>query len=90
MKSKNLSELTTTELTEKRKTLQKVMAAFMGIMSVFGVMLVLLFVQKQFTIAISLVAVFFSLMAVLFASKKELADLKTELETRGDNNNNFI
>jgi cobalamin biosynthesis protein CobD/CbiB len=90
MKSKNLSELSIAELTAKEKTLKIVTGAFMGIMSVFGVMLVLLFVQKQLTIAIPLVAVFFSLMAVLFVNKKELTNIKTELEARNINNNNMI
>jgi hypothetical protein len=89
MKSKKKSDLSPTELMEKKKTLQKASAALMGILSVFALTLILLFVQKQYTVAIPLVAVLFSLSAILFTSKKQINDIRTELETR-DNNNNMI
>jgi hypothetical protein len=89
MKSKNLSELSASELVEKKKTLQKALAALAGILSVFALMLALLFKQKQYTVALPLLVVLFSLSAILFTSKKEINDIKVELETR-DNNNNMI
>ena len=90
MKSKNLSELTTTELTAKEKTLKIVTGAFMGIMSVFALALILLFIQKQYTVALPLLAVLLSLSTILFTSKKELDNIKTELQARNINNNNMI
>jgi hypothetical protein len=89
MKSKNLSELSASELVEKKKTLQKALAALAGILSVFALMLALLFKQKQYTVALPLLVVLFSLSAILFTSKKQIDDIKTELGTR-DNNNNMI
>ena len=84
MKSKNLSELSVTELMKKEKMLKKVTGAFMGILSVFALALILLFIQKQYTVALPLLVVLFSLSSILFINIKELNDIKTELETRGD------
>jgi cadmium resistance protein CadD (predicted permease) len=89
MKSKNLSELSTTELIAKEKTLKILLGAFGGILSVLALMLILLFIQKQYTIALPLLAVLFSLSTVWFTNKKELSDIKTELENR-NNNNTYI
>lgn len=47
MKSKNLSEMSVAELISKEKTLKTVLGAFIGILSVFSVVLILLFIQKQ-------------------------------------------
>jgi hypothetical protein len=92
MKSKDLSELSVTELVSKEKTLKMVLGAFAGILSVFALMLTLLFMQKQYTIAIPLLAVLFSLSIILFTTKKQMNDIKTELDTRNNNgiNNNMI
>jgi hypothetical protein len=64
MKSKNLSELSASELVEKKKTLQKALAALAGILSVFALMLALLFKEKQYTVALPLLVVLFSLSAI--------------------------
>ena len=90
MKNKNLSDLSPTELMKKEITLKKVLGAFMGILSVFALAIILLFIQKQYTIALPLLVVLFSLSSILFISKKELNDIKTELKTRNINNNNMI
>ena len=85
MKNKNLSELSIAELNAKEKSLKTVLGAFMGILSVFVIALILLFMLKQYTVALPLVAVFFSLSSILFISKKQLKDIKTEIEARSEN-----
>ena len=82
MESKNLSEMSVAELISKEKTLKTVLGAFMGILSVFALMIILLFIQKQYTVALPLLVVLFSLSSVLFMSKKQLSDIKAELEKR--------
>jgi hypothetical protein len=89
MKSKELSELSPTELMEKKKTLQKASAALLGVLTVFVLAIIVLFVQEQYTVALPLSSILFSLSLILFNSKKQINDIKTELETR-DNNNNII
>jgi cobalamin biosynthesis protein CobD/CbiB len=86
METKNLSELSVSELTAKEKTLKIVLGAFMGILSVFAFLLILLFTQKMYTIAFPLLVVLFSTSTVWFINKKELSDIKTELENRNNNN----
>ena len=88
MAAKNLSELSTTELTEKEKTLKKTFGAFMGLLSLLALMIILLFVQNQDTVALPLLAVLSSLSLVLLSTKKQISAIKAELETR--NNNNMI
>jgi hypothetical protein len=88
MKSKDLSELSVTELTAKVKTLKTVLGAYIGILSVFVLTLILLFVQKQYTVALPLLVVLFSSSLIMFISKKQLNDIKIELEKR--NNNEMI
>ncbi len=90
MEKKNFSDLSPTELVEKEKALKKVLGAFMGILSVLVLAIILLFVQKQYTVALPLLAVLFSLSTILFISKKQLNDIKTELETRNNNDKNMI
>ncbi len=87
MKSKNLLELTPTELTEKEKTLKKVLGASLGILSVLALAIILLFIQKQYTVGWPLLMVLFSLSSILFINKKELNDIKIELETRNNVHN---
>ncbi len=86
MKSKDLSELTVTELTDKAKSLKTVLGAFIGILSVLAVGIILLFVQKQYTVALPLLAVLFSSSTIVFINKKELSNIKAELEKRNNNN----
>jgi cobalamin biosynthesis protein CobD/CbiB len=88
MATKNLSKLSVSELTSKKISLKTILGAFAGILSVFAIMLILLFMQKQYTIALPLLVVLFSLSSVLFISKKQLSDIKSKLETRNNNNNN--
>ena len=87
MKSKNLSELSVTELIAKEKTTKTALGAFAGILLVLAVALALLFMQKQHTVALPLLVVLFSLSSILFISKKQLVDIKTELEKRNNNGN---
>lgn len=82
MKTKNLSEMSVAELISKEKTLKAVLGAFIGILSVFAVVLILLFIQKQYTVALPLMVVLFSLSSILFMNKKQLTDIKAELERR--------
>ncbi len=82
MESKNLSERSITELAEKKISLKKILGAFMGILSVFAIMIILLFIQKQYTVALPLLVVLFSLSSVLFFSKKHLSDVETEMGKR--------
>ena len=49
MESKNLSELSVTELMEKEKTSKTVLGAFIGILSILAVAIIALFVLKQYT-----------------------------------------
>ncbi|MBL7816613.1 MAG: hypothetical protein JNL70_16450 [Saprospiraceae bacterium] len=82
MRNKNLSELSLTELNGKEKTMKTVLGAYIGILSVLAVMIILLFVQKQYTIALPLLVVLFSSSIIVFTSKKQLNDVKKEIETR--------
>jgi cobalamin biosynthesis protein CobD/CbiB len=84
MKPRNLSELSVIELTSKAKSLKMVLGAFAGILSVLAVFIILLFFQKQHSIALPLLVVLFSLSSILFISKKQLNDIKAEIETRND------
>lgn len=90
MATKNLSELSVSELTEKEKAMKIMLGAFIGILSVFAIALIFLFIQKQNTIALPLLVVFFSSSYTMLISKKQLSDIKAELETRNNNNNNMI
>jgi hypothetical protein len=65
MKPVNLSELSTTELTAKGKTLKTVLGAFMSILSVLAVGIILLFMQGQNTIALPLL-----FLQTIFGSQK--------------------
>ena len=85
MKSKPLSESSVAELMEKEKTLKTVLGAFMGILSVFALALILLFIQKQYTVALPLLVVLFSLSSIVFINKKEFSDTRAELEKRNNN-----
>jgi hypothetical protein len=82
MKSKNLSEMSVTELASKKISLKTILGAFAGILSVFAIMLILLFMQKQYTVALPLLVVLFSLSSVLFIIKKQSSDVKAELGKR--------
>jgi CDP-diglyceride synthetase len=82
MKSKNITEMSVTELASKKISLKTILGAFTGILSVFAIMLILLFMQKQYTVALPLLVVLFSLSSVLFIIKKQSSDVKTELEKR--------
>jgi hypothetical protein len=84
MKSENLSDLSPAELMKKEKTLKTVLGAYIGILSVFAVTLILLFTQKQYTVAFPLLVVLFSSSLIMFISKKQLSDIKTELEKRSN------
>jgi CDP-diglyceride synthetase len=82
MKSKNFSEMSITELASKKISLKTILGAFAGILSVFAIMLILLFMQKQYTVALPLLVVLFSLSSVLFIIKKQSSDVKAEIEKR--------
>lgn len=82
MKSKDLSELTVAELTAKGKTLKTVLGAYIGILSIFAVTLIILFVQKQHTVALPLLVVLLSSSSIMFINRKQLNDIKAELEKR--------
>ncbi len=82
MKSTNLSELSEQELIKKEKNLKPILGALTGILSLLALVIVLLFVQGQFSVALPLLVVLFSLVSILFMSKKELDDVKTELKKR--------
>jgi CDP-diglyceride synthetase len=84
MKSENLSDLSPTELMKKGKTLKTLLGAYMGILSVLAVAIILLFVQKQYTIALPLLVVLFSSSSIMFMSKKQLSDIKAELGKKGN------
>jgi L-cystine uptake protein TcyP (sodium:dicarboxylate symporter family) len=90
MATKKLSELSTTELTKTQKTLKQILGAYAGILIIFAIALILLFIRKQNTVAFPLSIVFFSSIIIMFISKKQLNDIKTELEKRSDNNDNLI
>ena len=59
MATKNLSELSTTELTKTEKTLKQILGAYAGILIAFAIALILLFIQKQYTVALPLLVVIF-------------------------------
>jgi type IV secretory pathway VirB3-like protein len=84
MKNENLSDLNPTELMKKEKTLKMVLGAYMGILSFLAVGIILLFIQKQNTIALPLLVVLFSSSSIMFMSKKQLNDIKAELGKRGN------
>lgn len=88
MKSKPLSESSVAELMEKEKTSKAILGAFMSILSILAVAIIALFVQKQNTVALPLLVVLFSSSSILFINKKQLNDIKIELEKR--NNNEMI
>ena len=82
MEKKNLSDLDVAELMKKKVSLKTILGAFMGILTVFALMLILLFVQKQYTVALPLTVVLFSSLLIFFINKKQLGDVKAELEKR--------
>ena len=84
MKSVNLSELSEQELIKKEKTLKTALGALLGILSLLALAIIFLFVQGQFSVALPLLVVLFSMVSILFMSKKELDDIKTELEKRNN------
>ena len=84
MKSLNLSELSEQELIKKEKNLKTASDALTGILSLLALAIILLFVQGQFSVALPLLVVLFSMVSILFMSKKELDDVKTELEKRNN------
>ena len=84
MKSVNLSELSEQELMKKEKALKTDLGVFIGILSVLGLAIIFLFVQGQFSVALPLLVVLFSMISILFMSKKELDDIKSEIEKRNN------
>ena len=68
MKPVNLSELSNEELIKKEKTLKTILGAYIGILSIFAFTIMLLFVQKQYTVALPLLAVLLSLSSIMFMS----------------------
>ena len=85
MKSKDLSELSVKKLMQKKITLKTILGAFIGILSLLAVGIILLFVQKQYTVALPLLVVLFSLSSIVFINKKEFSDTRAELEKRNNN-----
>ena len=83
MKSLNLSELSEQELIKREKNLKTAFSALIGIMSIFAIAVIVLFVQEQYTIALPLSSILFSLSLIMFKSKKQLSDIKSELEKKG-------
>ena len=84
MKSVSLSELSEQELMKKEKNLKPILGALTGILSVLGLVIIFLFVQGQFSVALPLLVVLCSMESILFMSKKELDDVKIELEKRNN------
>ncbi len=82
MEKKNLSDLDIAELMKKKVSLKTILGAFMGILLVFTLMLILLFVQKQYTVALPLTVVLLSSSTIFFINKKQLGDVNAELEKR--------
>ncbi len=82
MATKNLSELSTTELTKTEKTLKQILGAYAGILIAFAIALILLFIRKQNSVAFPLSIVFFSSLMIMWMSKKQLSNIRAELETR--------
>ena len=81
MKSKNLSDLSLSELMEKEKELKKVSNIMMAVLILSPIIVVGLLFQKQFgTVCFVLIFCVFVPLYLLQLNKKQLSDIKTELE----------
>jgi undecaprenyl pyrophosphate phosphatase UppP len=87
MENENLSKLSVSELMKKEKDSKDVLKYSTAVLIVAPIVMTGLFIQKQYGSVL-----FTALMCVLlpifliFNSKKQLSDIKSELEKRGNSN----
>ncbi len=86
MKSENLSELSLIELTKKEKDSKSILNISIALLIVSPILIVILLFQKQF------ISVYFLMFLTVFSSvfqvinqKKQLSDIKNEIEIRENN-----
>jgi hypothetical protein len=86
MNSKNLSELSVSELTEKEKKI-KVGTGFLGgILIISSILIIGLFIQKLYgTVCFVLIFCFFRPIYQLSVGKKQMSAIKIEIEKRNNN-----
>jgi undecaprenyl pyrophosphate phosphatase UppP len=86
MESENLSDLSVTELLKKEKDSKEVLKYSTAVLIVAPIVMIGLFVQKQYgnvlftTVMCILLPIF-----LIFYSKKQLSDIKIEIEKRNNN-----
>jgi uncharacterized membrane protein len=85
MESKNLTELSITELMKKEKDSKEVIKYCSAVLIVSPIVMIGLFIQKQYgTVSFTAVMSFLMPMFLIFYSKKQLGDIKIELEKRNE------
>jgi undecaprenyl pyrophosphate phosphatase UppP len=86
MESKNLTELSVSELMKKEKDSKDVLKYSTAVLIVAPIVMTGLFIQKQYG-SVLFTALMCILMPIflIFNSKKQLSDIKTELEKKRNN-----
>jgi uncharacterized membrane protein len=85
MDNKNLSELTVAELMKKEKDSKAIQNYMLAVLIISPIVIMGLFIQKQYgTIVFTTILSVFLPLFLIFSSKKQLRDIKAELEKRGN------
>ena len=86
MDSKNLSELSTTELTAKEKKIKFGTGFLTGLLIISTILIIGLLIQKQYgTVCFVLIFCVFTPISYMVSGKKQLGSIKSELKKRGNN-----
>jgi undecaprenyl pyrophosphate phosphatase UppP len=87
MESKNLSDLSQSELIKKEKDSKDVLKYSTAVLIVAPIVMIGLFFQKQYvSVCFAMVMCILLPMFLIFNSKKQLGDIKIEIEKRGSIN----
>ena len=86
MANKNLSELSVSELMKKEKDSKEVLKYSTAVLIISPIVMIGLFIQEQYG-SVRFTALMCVLLPIflIFNSKKELSDIKAELEKKGNN-----
>jgi hypothetical protein len=87
MESKNLSDLSQSELMKKEKDSKDVLKYSTAVLIVAPIVMTGLFFQKQYgAVCFTIVMCILMPIFLIFHSKKQLGDITTEIEKRGNIN----
>jgi hypothetical protein len=86
MNSKNLSELSTAELVKKEKELKDIINYSSAVLIITPIVMIGLFIQNQYgAVRLLLILSIFLPIFLIFSNKKQLSDIRAEIEKRTNN-----